>query len=781
MGIGKSIARQDAIDKVTGRAKYVDDCLPVDALVGKVLHSTIANGIVKRINIEEALKVPGVETIITCFDVPENEYATAGHPFSLDPNHKDVKNKRILTSRVRYYGDDIAAVVADNALSAQRALEKIEVEYEEFEPLLSPEESINKDNPLHKAFPTNEVARMDFEIKQSKEVEFYKGKFSTDPYIAGHEDLKGEYFHVPAQQHCHIENISCFAYMREGKMTVVSPNQVPFTLRRNVAEAIGIPIGNVRIIKPVIGGGFGNKQDTLYEPLAAFLSKKLDGRCVSISLSREETFINSRTRHAMDIWSAITVNEEGKIVNKGIRLNSYGGSYASNSHSISAYAVTNFFQLYPGLEKQIGESSTTYNNLPSAGAMRGYGIPQVDFAMESQMDDMAKKIGLDPIEFRKKNMMKVRAFDPFDKFYCESNGLEECLDKGKEIIDWDEKQKEYDEFNKTSNNIKRGLGVAIFAYKTGVYPIQLETASCRMLLNDDGSVQLQIGATELGQGSDTVFLQMASEVLGISEEKIHVITTQDTDITPHDAGSYASRQSYVSGSAVKQTANLLKEKILQRGALLLSKKLEDVELKDEMIIEKDSGKNLLSISDVAVQMQYSNSEVFNSEHITAESTFTAKSNAFAFGASFADIEVDVPIGKIKINKILAVHDSGKILNPQLAAGQIHGGVAMGIGYAISEQMMVDKKTGKLLNNNLLDYKIPTSMDIPDIETAFVETYEPTGPFGNKALGEPPTIAQAPAIRNAVLHATGVGINILPLNPERLVHEFIKAGLIEEEV
>lgn len=780
MGIKKSLKRQDAIDKVTGRAKYADDCLPVDALVGKVLHSTIANGIVKRINIEEALKVPGVEAIITCFDVPENEYATAGHPFSLDPNHKDVKNKRILTSRVRYYGDDIAAVVADNALNAQKALEKIEVEYEEFEPLIRPNESINKENPLHQAFPTNEIARMDFEIKKSGDVDFYKGKFSTDSYIGGHKDLKGEFFHVPAQQHCHIENISCFAYIRDGKMVIVSPNQAPFTLRRNVAEAIGIPIGNVRIIKPVIGGGFGNKQDTFYEPLAALLSKKLGGRCVSFSLSREETFVNSRTRHAMDIWSAITVNEEGKIVNKGVRLNSYGGAYASNSHSISAYAVTNFFQLYPGLGKQIGESSTTYNTLPSAGAMRGYGIPQVDFAMESQMDDMAKEIGLDPIEFRKKNMMKLNDLDPFDKFYCESNGLEECLDKGKEIIGWDEKRKSYDEFNKTSTNIKKGIGVAIFAYKTGVYPIQLETASCRMLLNDDGSIQVQVGATELGQGSDTVFLQMAAEVLGIPEEKVHVITLQDTDITPHDAGSYASRQSYVSGSAVKETAILLKEKILQRGALLLNKKVEEIELKKEMIVKKASGENLLSISDVAVQMQYSNSEVINSEHITAESTFTARSNAFAFGASFADIEVDVPIGKIKINKILAVHDSGTILNPQLAIGQIHGGVAMGLGYAISEQMQFDKKTGKLLNDNLLDYKIPTSMDIPDIETAFVETYEPSGPFGNKALGEPPTISQAPAVRNAILHATGVGINILPLNPERLVHEFIKSGLIEEE-
>ena len=779
MGIKTSVKRLDAVEKVTGRAKYTEDLIPANALVGKVLHSTIANGIVKSINVDEALKVPGVELIVTCFDVPKNEYATAGHPFSLDPAHADVKNKTILTSRVRYYGDDIAAVAAEDALTAQKALEKIRVEYEIYEPALSPETAVKSKYSLHEQSPGNEVARMDFEITPDGNVNFYKGAFSTDPQIGGHEDLKGTLFHVPVQQHCHIENISCFAYMSGRKMVIVSPNQAPHTLRRNVAEAVGMPVGDVRVIKPFVGGGFGNKQDTFYEPLAAFMSRKLGGRCVSFVLSREETFVNSRTRHAMDLWSAMTVNSQGKILKKGIRLNAYSGAYGTNGHSIAAYAVTNYFQLYPALEKQVGESATVYSNLPSAAAMRGYGIPQVDFVMESQMDDIAMENGWDPIEFRKKNMMRKGFLDPFDKFHCESNGLEACMDKGSEMIGWKEKRKAYSAFNKQSETVKKGVGMAVFAYKTGVYPIQLETASCRIVLNEDGSMQVQVGATELGQGSDTVFAQIASEITTVPENKIHVISFQDTDVSPHDAGAYASRQTYVSGSAVKQTAKILKENILIKASQLSGIVKENLELEDEQVICTETGEKIFSIAHVALQSQYINNKEIDSEHISAESTFTMRHNAFSFGASFADIEVDVPLGKIKVNRIVAVHDSGAILNPQLAQGQVHGGVAMGLGYALSEQMLFDNETGRPLNNNLLDYKVPTAMDIPPIETAFVETYEPSGPFGNKALAEPPTIPQAPAVRNALLHATGVGIRVLPMTPQNLVHEFIKTGLIKE--
>ena len=777
MGVGKSISRLDAFEKATGTAKYVEDLLPCNALIAKVLHSTIANGVVKSINIDEALKMPGVETIVTCFDVPNVLYATAGHPLSLDPNHTDIKDKLILEKRVRYYGDDIAAVVADNALNAQKALEKIVVEYEEYEPLLTPQASINSGIAIHESRPSNEKARMDFDIKKG-EVNSYTGKLSTDMCIGGREDLKSTLYSVPPVHACHIENNSCFAYMEGRKMIVVSCNQVPNTLRRNVSEATQMPLGDVKVIKPFLGGGFGNKQDTLYEPLAALLSKKLGGRCVAVVLSREETFVNTRTRHGMDLYTALDVYDDGKIKKKGIRINSNGGAYGAHGHAVAAYAVTNYFQVYTAEETQIGESSTAYTTLPSAGALRGYGIPQLAFALESQMDDMAKEMGWDPIDFRKKNMMKLGFLDPFDKFYVESNGLEECVDKGRKLMFWDKKRREYDEFNKTSMDIKKGVGMAIFAYKTGVYPIQVENAACRIVLNEDGSIQVQIGATELGQGSDTVFAQMASEILTIPESKIHVISTQDTDITPYDSGAYASRQSYVSGGAVKKTAQVMKDKIIESAANIAKISKDNLTIENENIINESTKEIINSISGVAKFMNYTNDHS-QTEHITAEATYTCLNNCFAFGVSYADVEVDVPIGKINIKNIIALHDSGKILNPQLAKGQIHGGVAMGVGYAISEQLLFDPKTGKPLNNNFLDYKIPTAMDIPEMESYFIETYEPSGPYGNKAIGEPPLISQAPAIRNAVLHATGVPINKLPMSPQNLVHEFIKSGLIED--
>lgn len=320
--------------------------------------------------------------------------------------------------------------------------------------------------------------------------------------------------------------------------------------------------------------------------------------------------------------------------------------------------------------------------------------------------------------------------------------------------------------------------MACFSYKTGVWPIQIENASCRIMMNEDGTATVQVGATEIGQGSDTVLTQMVSEITTIAEDRLTLVPFCDTDTSPYDSGAYASRQTYISGGAVKQTAELLRNKLLARAASVYGLPIESLTIADERILDKESGQTVCTFAELCTFMNFTNDHVTETEHIIAESTFTAQSICFSYGVSFIDIEVDVPLGKVKINKVYSVHDSGQILNPALAHGQLHGGIAMGIGYALGEQMLFDQKTGKPLNNNLLDYKIPTAMDMPEVETYFVETYEPTGPFGNKGLAEPPLIPQAPAIRNAILHATGVGIRKLPMNPQNLVHAFIEAGLIE---
>ncbi|EHI58594.1 molybdopterin cofactor-binding domain-containing protein, partial [Hungatella hathewayi] len=413
---------------------------------------------------------------------------------------------------------------------------------------------------------------------------------------------------------------------------------------------------------------------------------------------------------------------------------------------------------------------TVYTNITTGGAMRGYGIPQAAFAAECMADDLAAAIHMDPLEFRLKNCMRPGYVDPHTKVKCNTYGLQECIQKGREYIHWDEKRKEYE--NQTGP-VRKGVGMAIFCYKTGVYPISLETASCRMILNQDGSIQLQMGATEIGQGADTVFVQMAAEVTGITEDRVHIISTQDTDITPFDTGAYASRQTYVSGKAVKMTGEILKEKILDYASYMLDRAADTMDIENNQVVDKTGREVLLSMEELATTAFYS---LDKSVHITAEATSHCKDNTFATGACFAEVEVDIPLGQIKVTKITNVHDSGMLINPKLAEAQVHGGMSMGLGYGLSEQLLFDK-SGRPLNDNLLDYKLPTAMDTPDLHVEFVELEDPTGPFGNKALGEPPAIPVAPAIRNAVLHATGVAVDSLPLDPQKMVEHFKAAGLI----
>lgn len=760
MSIGQSVNRVDAYEKVTGRAKYTDDLCPNNSLVAKVLHSTIANGFVKAIAIEEALQIEGVVKIVTCFDVPERPFPTAGHPWSTDPKHQDIADRHLLNRRVRYYGDDIAAVIAENEVAATNALACIRVTYEQFPPLLSPEASMaSTEQPLHDAFPNNVLAHSSFEIGDFNAVCEEQG-------VTWFEDT----FETPTVQHCHLESAVSYAYEDQHRIVVVSSTQIPHIMRRVISQALGMPFGKVRVIKPYIGGGFGNKQDVLYEPLNAFLSLQVGGRCVRLELSREEVFTCTRVRHAIKFKLKTGVRKDGTLVARKVEAISNQGAYASHGHAIVSNAVTGYRHIYQDEKALKSDAYTVFTNLPTAGAMRGYGIPQMTFACESHMQDIATTLGLDPIAFRLKNAVKLGYKDPFLGITCYSTGLKECIEKGKAFLNWDDK---YALYQNQTGPIRKGIGMAIFSYKTGVYPISLETSSCRLILNQDGSAQLQMGATEIGQGADTVFSQMAAETLGFSLENIHIVSTQDTDITPFDTGAYASRQTYVSGMAVKQTATLLKEKIIAYAANFLQLPESDLNLAHDAIINASTGEVLIDMEPLATEAFYS---LDNCTHLTAESTVQCKNNTISFGTCFVEIEVDLPLGHLKILDIINVHDSGILINPKLAAAQVHGGMSMGLGYALSEQLLFDKE-GRPLNPNLLDYKLPTSMDTPDLHTDFVETLDPSGPYGNKSLGEPPAIPVAPAIRNAILHATGVKFNALPITPQKMFEKFKEANLI----
>ena len=760
MSIGQSVKRVDALDKVTGRAKYTDDLADKGALVAKILHATIAHGQVKSMDVSAAQAIPGVVKVVTCFDVPPYKFPTAGHPWSTDPAHQDVADRLLLTKHVRFYGDDIAAVVAEDEVAAQQALRAIKVEYEAFPFVLDVQEAMKPEAPqLHEEYPGNILNHTSIRL----------GNYAEAIKEPGLIKVEG-WYDTPTVQHCHIENHIAYAYQEGKRITVVASTQIPHIVRRIVGQALGIPWGDVRIIKPYIGGGFGNKQDALYEPLCAYLSTVVGGRLVKLDVSREETFVCNRVRHAIRTHIISWVRPDGSFAARKIECFSDQGAYASHGHGVVAKGMGAFPQLYPCPNVE-GDAYSVFTNKPAAGAMRGYGIPQAMFAGECHMEDVARALGVDSIQFRKDHRMPVGYVDGFSKNENYADSLGQCMEKGMEYLDYERKRKEY--ANQTGP-VRRGVGMALFWYNTAVWPISLESSSCRMVLNQDGSIQLQLGETEIGQGADTAFAQMAADTVGIPVDMVHTVSTQDTDLTPFGTGAYASRQTYVGGFAIKQTGLLLKERILLYAKELTRQDVNNLDIQEGYIVRTTDGRKLMRLGELATEALYS---LTHSQHMTAESTYQIKNNAYSFGCSFAEVEVDIPLCKVKLIDMVNVHDCGRLINPALAEAQVHGGMSMAIGYGLSEQLLFDPKTGKPLNNNLLDYKLSTTMDHPDLAARFVENYEPTSPFGTKALGEPPACSGAPAIRNAILNATGVAIDRAPITPHVLFAKFKEAGLL----
>ena len=761
--VGISEIRVDAYDKASGRTKYYEDRMPAGALYMRVKHSTIAHGFVKSVDTSAAEAIDGVVKVLTCFDVPEIDFPRAGHPWSMDPGHQDVADRRLLNRHVRYYGDDVAVVIAENEIAAVQGVRALQVEYEELPFVLDVQKALAPEAPqIHETAPGNVL----------KHTEIRKGNYAEVIQEPGLIKVEG-WYDTPTVQHCHIENHGCYAYEEGGRVVVVSSTQIPHIIRRVVGQALGRPWGDVRIIKPYIGGGFGNKQDALYEPLCAWCSTQVGGRCVRMDCSREETFVSNRVRHAIRFHIITWLRKDGSIAARKLECFSNQGAYASHGHAIAAKAMGSFPQIYP-CENFEGDAYTVYTNRPTAGAMRGYGMPQASFANDANIDDCARAVGMDPLEYRMRYIMPKGFEDGFSKNVNYYDSYRECLEKGKQYIDYDRKVREY---ANDKGPIRRGIGVAAFWYNTAVYPIALETSSNRMLLNLDGTVTMQCGETEIGQGADTAYSQMAAEVVGLkSYRDVHVVSCQDTDITPAGLGAYASRQTYVAGFSIRQTGELLKERILDYASKLTRQPAYNMEIEDGVILRKADKKVLMTLSELAMQAQYNPAD---SQHITAETTFTIRNNAYSFGCTFAEVEVDIPMCKVRVTNILNVHDCGKLINPALAEAQVHGGVSMAIGYGLSEQLLFDEKTGRPLNNNLLDYKLPTILDHPDLQAQFIENPEPTQPFGTKALGEPPACSGAPAIRNAILNATGVAVNCAPVTPHVLYRKFKEAGLIRD--
>ena len=761
MVVGKSVKRVDAIDKVTGRAKYTDDLADKSALIVKIYHSTIAHGMVTKVDTSAAEAIPGVVKVLTCFDVPNLPFPTAGHPWSIDPHHQDVADRLLLNKHVRYYGDDVAVVIAEDEVAASQGVRALKVEYEEYPFVLDQQEAMKDGAPqLHERFPNNILAHTGYE----------EGKFDEAIQEPGLVKIEG-WYETPVVQHCHIENHICYAEEQNGKIVIVSSTQIPHIVRRICGQALGLPWGSVRLIKPYIGGGFGNKQDALYEPLCGYCCQQVGGRLVKLDVSREETFVSNRVRHAIRYHIATYARKDGRFVARRMEAFSNQGAYASHGHGIVAKGAGAFKQIYVDAVATKVDAYTVFTNLPAAGAMRAYGIPQVSFAIESSVEDAARVLGIDSITLRRMNMMPVGYTDAFSKNVNYFDTLNQCINKGMAYMDYERKHAEY---AKQTGPVRRGVGMAIFWYNTAVWPIALEASSCRMVMNQDGSVQLHIAETEIGQGADTVFAQMVADTVGVPMEKVHVVSTQDTDTTPFGTSAYASRQTYVAGFAIKNIGTQLKNKVLAYASYLTGKPADALDMAEGIVFEKASGQKIMPIEELATTALYS---TVQAEQFSAEGTTQIKSNAYSFGCGFVEVEVDIPMCKVKLLRMINVHDCGRLINPQLAEAQVHGGMSMAIGYGMGEQLLFDPKTGKPLNNNLLDYKLSTTMDHCDLRAEFVENAEPTSPFGTKALGEPPTCPGAPAIRNAILNATGIAVNQTPMTPHVLFEKFKEAGLL----
>jgi len=760
MAVGQGKRRLDAVAKVTGRAKFTEDFKMHGLKHAVYFRSSIAHGIVKNINVEKAKNYPGVVAVFTYEDVPEIYFATAGHPYTTDITHQDKKDRLLLHKHVRYEGDEIAIVVADTELIARKAIDLIEVEYEKLDVLVTHDKVLAKDaEKIHS--DGNIIGEHSFEVG---------GKIKD---AEKESDIVVENRYSTAiVQHCHMENHIAYAYMEDDdNIIVVSSTQIPHIARRIISEALDFPLGNIRVVKPYIGGGFGAKQDVVVEPMVAFLTKKLNGIPVQIHLTREETFSCTRTRHAFYGHIKAGVSKKGKLTFIDSNVISMNGGYASHGHAIAQAGGAKACTMYP--RSVISYSAKTiYSNVPVAGAMRAYGTPQVIFFIESLIEELALKANIDPLEFRLQNIGVDGDVNPLNGKPILTHGLKACLEKGRKLIDWDQKRKEY---KNQTGAIRKGVGVACFSYASGTYPVLVEIASTRMVLNQDGSVHIQVGATEIGQGADTVFAQMAAETTGIDFDNIKVISTTDTDFSPFDTGAYASRQTYVNGQAVHKASIELKEKILQYAEDITNVVVSEMEINgDRIVYKRQPEKMIISLKDLAIDAYYHKDRGCQ---ITAEVSYKTKTNAPSFGCTFVDLEVDIELCKVKINKIINIHDSGKIINPLTAKGQVHGGMLMSIAQALSEELLVDEQTGRIYNNNLLDYKMPTIMDTPDLDCEFVETDEPTASYGNKSLGEPPNISPAPAIRNAILNATNVAVNELPISPKTLFRYFKNTGLI----
>jgi putative selenate reductase molybdopterin-binding subunit len=752
--VGKNLRKVDGVKLVTGGPAFTDDIQLPGLLIGKILPSPYAHARIKRIDTRKAQALPGVHAVLTYKNVPRVPHTTAGQAWP-EPSPYDTY---LLDNKVRFVGDRVAAVAAESRAIAEKALRLIEVEYDvlpavlEIEQAMAPGAAVIHDEPDSKGIHD-----------ASRNIAGYilRGIGDVDEGFRQSDRIFEREYRTQRQQHCPLEPHITISWLDgDGRLVIRTSTQVPFHSRRQVAMILQIPVSRIHVIKPRMGGGFGGKQEMLLEDICGALALATR-RPVKIEYTREEEFYMARTRHPQILRMKMGVKRDGTILASQLTVVATTGAYGSHSTTVQGNTGSKVLPLYRA-EHMRFECHVVYTNTPVAGAFRGYGCPQGFFAQETLVDEIANELGIDPVEFHRQNVIRLGDIDRLSAQLGEgkeglprlvrSCGLPECLDRAAAAIGWTSKHKALP----AASHLKRGVGMACTMQGSGIAGI--DWASAFLKMNEDGSFFLQTGAADVGGGADTVLAQIAAETLGVSLDKI-VITSGDTDTTPFDVGAYASSTTIISGGAVKKAAEKVREQVLRMAAKMLDTPVENLACGNNRVSTVGESKKSATMTEIALHAMYKE----KTQIMDGASHFNTDSPP-PFCATFAEVEVDTQTGKVRVLHMATAVDPGTAINPAQAEGQVEGAVAQGLGYALTEELVLDD-AGRPLNPNFLDYKIFGAKDMPKLTTILVETDEPLGPYGAKSISEVPINGPAPAIANAIFHAIGVRFYKLPIRPE----------------